>query len=109
VGPGGALAAVVLGGGVLAYEAATLAPVRSGSPCAVRGLWWLDADSVLLACGADDALTLAFNLRTGEWDTAPRGPRDASQRLWGRPLYVQGCDNLPCTAPAPLGSQPPRG
>lgn len=106
VGPGGALAAVVLGGGVLAYEAGTLAPVRAGAPCAVRGLWWLDADSVLLACGADDALTLSFNLRTGEWDAVPRGPRALSQRLWGRALYVQGCDNLPCTAPAPLGSEP---
>jgi hypothetical protein len=37
----------------------------------------------------------------------PPGPRAPSQRLWGRALYVQGCDNLPCTAPAPLGSEPP--
>jgi hypothetical protein len=50
---------------------------------------------------------LSFNLRTGEWDAVPRGPRALSQRLWGRALYVQGCDNLPCTAPAPLASEPP--
>lgn len=107
VGPGGTLAAVELGGGVLAYEAGTLAPVYAGAPCAVRALWWLDADSVLLACGVDDALSLSFNLRTGQWDAVPRGARAPSRRLWSRPLDVQGCDNLPCTAPAPLGSQPP--
>lgn len=107
VGPGGSFAAVVLGGGVLAFHAGTLTPLRAGAPCAVRGLWWLDRESVLLACGADDALTLSFNLLTGASDAVPRGARSPSQRLWERALYVQGCDNLPCTAPAPLGSQPP--
>lgn len=98
VGPDGALAAVVLRGGVLAYEARTLAPVRAASPCEVEGLDWLDGDSVLLACGPDGALALALNLRTGEWDVAPRGTR--------APRAVEGCDNLPCSAAVPLASEP---
>ena len=80
--------------------------MRAGSPCAVRELWWLEADAVLLACEAKDALALTFHLRTGMWDAAPRAPRASALRLLGRPLYVQGCDNLPCTAPAPLAAEP---
>lgn len=102
VGPDGGLAAVVVGGGVVAYEARNLTPVRAEAPCEVEALWWLDApDRVLLACGPGDGLALTLDLRTGRQEQAPRRHRTPARRLSGRALYVQGCDGLPCTAPAP--------
>ncbi len=102
VGPGGMLAAVVIGGGVVAYEASTLTPLRAEAPCQVEGLWWLDApERVLLACGPGQASALSFDLKTGQSTKVPHRVRAPARRLSGRPLYVQGCDGLPCTASAP--------
>jgi hypothetical protein len=102
VGPGGALAVVVVGGGVVAYEARTLALVRAESPCQVEGLWWLDTpERVLLACGAGQGFALTLDLKTGQQAEAPLRPRTPARRLPGLALYVQGCDGLPCTAAAP--------
>ena len=67
MGPGGAVAAVVVGGGVVAYEARTLTPLRAEAPCQVEALWWLDSpERVLLACGPGQGPALTLNLRTGE-------------------------------------------
>lgn len=100
VGPGGLVAAVLVDGGVVAYEARTLALLRAEAPCQVEGLWWMDTpERVLLTCGPGPALTL--DLRTGQRTEAPRRARTPARRLPGRPLYVHGCDGLPCTAPPP--------
>jgi hypothetical protein len=102
VGPEGALAAVLVHGVVVAYEARTLTPLHAEAPCQVSGLWWLEApDRVLLSCGINQELALKVNLRTGTREEAPRRFRTPARRLPGRPLYVHGCDGLPCTAPAP--------
>jgi hypothetical protein len=102
VGPGGKLAAVVMGGGVVAYEARTLTPLGAEAPCQVEGLWWMDTpERVLLACGPGQEAALLLDLRTGERADAPRRFRQPARRLSGLALYVQGCDGLPCTAPAP--------
>jgi hypothetical protein len=102
VGPEARLAAVVVGGGVVAYEARTLTLLRAEAPCQVEGLWWLDApDRVLLACEPGGGSALMLNLRTGERAMAPHRSRQPARRLPGLALYVQGCDGLPCTGPAP--------
>jgi hypothetical protein len=102
VGPSGTLAAVVVGGGVVAFEARTLAPVRAEAPCQVEGLWWLDTpDRVLLTCGAGQDRALTLELRTGLQTEAPKRHRAPARRLSAAMLYVQGCDGLPCTAPVP--------
>lgn len=102
VGPEGVLAAVVVEGGVVAYEARSLTPLWAEAPCQVEGLWWLDApERVLLACGPGHERALRVDLRTGLREEAPRRYRTPARRLSGRPLYVHGCDGLPCTAPAP--------
>jgi hypothetical protein len=102
VGSEGVLAAVVVQGGVVAYEARTLATLRAEAPCQVQELWWLDTpERVLLACGPGDQPALRVDLRTGLREELPHRFRTPARRLSGRPLYVQGCDGLPCTAPAP--------
>lgn len=102
VGPGGKLAAVLMGGGVVAYEARTLTPLRAEAPCQVEGLWWMDTpERVLLACSPGQEAALLLDLRTGERADAPCRARQPARRLPGLALYVQGCDGLPCTAPAP--------
>ncbi|MFB1480168.1 hypothetical protein [Corallococcus sp. RDP092CA] len=108
IGPGGALAAVEWGGGVLVYDARTLELVRAEAPCAVEFLWWLDAaDQVLLACGgpapqdAPGPAALRFDVRTGAREEMPTRTRTPARRLSGRALYVQGCDGFPCTASPP--------
>ncbi|NOK11117.1 hypothetical protein [Corallococcus exercitus] len=108
VGPGGVLAAVEWGGGVIVYDARTLELVRAEAPCAVEFLWWLDgADQVLLACGAPASpdtpgpASLRFNVRTGAREAVPASTRAPARRLSGRALYVQGCDGFPCTASPP--------
>lgn len=108
VGPGGTLAAVEWGGGVLVYDARSLELVRAEAPCAVEFLWWLDsADQVLLACGgpasqdAPGPASLRFDVRTGAREEVPARTRPPARRLPGRALYVQGCDGFPCTASPP--------
>ncbi|RKG85305.1 hypothetical protein [Corallococcus terminator] len=106
VGPGGVLAAVEWGGGVLVYEARTLALVRAEAPCAVEFLWWLDTpDQILLRCGATEEApppaALRFDVRSGARQEVPDRTRAPARRLPGRALYVQGCDGFPCTATPP--------
>lgn len=102
VGPGGALAAVLVGGGVVAYEARTLTLLRAEAPCQVDALWWQDTpEQVLIACGPEQGPALSLDLRTGQRAEMSRRVRVPARRLSGLPLYVQGCDGLPCTAPAP--------
>ncbi|MDY7227746.1 hypothetical protein [Hyalangium rubrum] len=101
VGPEGLLAAVVVDGGLIAYEARSLTLLRAEAPCQVEGLWWLDApERVLLACEGQQP-ALSVDLRTGQREEAPRRWRTSARRLPGRPLYVHGCEGLPCTAPSP--------
>jgi hypothetical protein len=102
VSPGGTRAAVVVDGGVVAYEARTLQLLRAEAPCHVETLWWLDSpDRVLLACGDEQGRALWLDLQTGQQAEATHRVRKPARRLPGLPLYVQGCDGLPCSAPAP--------
>ena len=102
VGPEGKLAAVLVGGGVVAYEAGTLSLLRAEAPCQVEELWWLEAPAqVLLACGPGPGRALTLDLKTGQQAQKEHHPKAPARRLSGLALYVQGCDGLPCTAPAP--------
>nr|WP_164017529.1 hypothetical protein [Pyxidicoccus trucidator] len=102
VGATGALAAVLVEGALQVYDARTLAPLASEPPCPVEGLWWLDEPQrMLIGCAPTGAPAFTLDLRAGTHAPAPGAPATPARRLFGRALYVQGCDGFPCTAPAP--------
>lgn len=102
VGAGGALAAVLSEGGLRVYDARTLAPLKAEPPCPVDSLWWLDApERVLVGCASEGSPAFTLDLKTGAREPVPVRPGAPARRLSGRPVYVQGCDGFPCTAPAP--------
>lgn len=103
VGAGGILAAVLSEGVLRVFDARTLTPIELASPCAVETVWWLDApDRLLIGCAPSGAPSFTVDVRTGVQEKAPEYRSLApARRLSGRPLYVQGCDGFPCTAPPP--------
>ncbi|WP_343073420.1 hypothetical protein [Pyxidicoccus fallax] len=102
VGAAGTLAAVLTDGALRVYDARTLSPLPAEPPCAVDRLWWLDApERMLIGCAPSGAPAFTLDLRAGTHAPAPRSPETPARRLFGRALYVQGCDGFPCTAPAP--------
>ncbi|MFP2931358.1 hypothetical protein ACLESO_40450 [Pyxidicoccus sp. 3LG] len=101
VGATGAFAAVLFGGYMRLYDARTLAPLETHTPCAVEGLWWLDVPERLMIGCAADGRAYTLDLRSRDYIPAHDRPATPARRLIGRALYVQGCDGFPCTAPAP--------
>lgn len=75
--------------------------LRAEAPCTVAFAWWLDQHRARLSCAPSGSLFLTIDLDTGRTEVAPRAPRVPSQRLGPGETWVQACDLLPCTAPAP--------
>jgi hypothetical protein len=102
VGAGGTLAAVLAEGALRVYDARTLEPLGAEPPCAVAQLWWLDApERVRVGCFPEGGPAFTLDLKTGAREPAPARPGTPARRLSGLPVYVQGCDGFPCTAPPP--------
>ncbi|TQF11430.1 hypothetical protein FJV41_34285 [Myxococcus llanfairpwllgwyngyllgogerychwyrndrobwllllantysiliogogogochensis] len=103
VGSGGVLAAVLSEGLLRVFDTRTLTPIELDLPCAVETVWWLDEpDRLLIGCTPSGAPSFSVDVRTGMREKAPEYRSLApARRLSGRPLYVQGCDGFPCTAPPP--------
>ncbi|WP_338863342.1 hypothetical protein [Myxococcus stipitatus] len=102
VGANGLLAAVLSEGHLRVYDTQTLAPRELAPPCPVESLWWLDApEQMLIACSPPGAPSYVLDARTGTRQEVPARHLAPARRLSGRPLYVQGCDGFPCTAPPP--------
>ncbi|WP_308471959.1 hypothetical protein [Myxococcus landrumensis] len=102
VGAEGLLAAVLLDGHLGVYDTHTLAPRELDIPCPVESLWWLDSpDQMLIGCTPPGAPSYVLDARTGTRREVPARHLAPARRLSGRPLYVQGCDGFPCTAPPP--------
>jgi hypothetical protein len=98
----GALSAVVAGGGLFAFRSANLALVRAEAPCDVEFLWWHpQGTGALLSCGPGGSFALNIDVASGEREASPAKPRLRSALVPGRGIYVQSCEQLPCTAPAP--------
>ncbi len=92
--------AVAVGGGLFAFDAQRLQKRVAEAPCEVNFLWWLrGSHRALLRCGADDELALELDVDSGNREAAPKMKRTVSELHDG--LYVQSCEALPCTAPAP--------
>lgn len=91
---------VVVGGGVYVFSARAEL-LRAEAPCTIDFLWWLDGHRALLACRPVGALWLTIELDSGRAETAEARPRVPSVRAGPGALWVQPCDVLPCTAPAP--------
>jgi hypothetical protein len=102
----GSLFAVVAANAVHVFRSDDLAPVRSESPCQAEFLWWLpSASQALVACGPKHASALILDVVTGQSELAPAAerPRSALVPLLGS--YVQECEQLPCSTPAPLSTR----
>lgn len=97
----GTLATVVAGGGLFAFTVPELKTVRAEAPCDVEFLWWTRGDGAVLSCGPASSFALALHVRSGARDAAPRRNRARSVLVPGLGVYVQPCEQLPCTAPAP--------
>jgi len=103
VGANDTLAAVLSEGTLRVYDARTLAPHEVRPPCPVDTVWWLDApERLLIGCSPSGAPSFTLDVRTGGLEETPGGRSlTPARRLGSRPLYVQGCDGFPCTAPPP--------
>lgn len=98
----GTLIAVAAGTGLFVLRAAGLELLRAEAPCRVEFAWWLqEPGRVLVACGPQGSWALSVQVATGEQEAAPDQPRIRSVLLPRLGAYVQDCDHLPCTAPAP--------
>lgn len=93
---------VVSGGALFVFEAQTLRLVRAESPCTVRGAWWSPSGHrALLDCQGTDGFALYLDVDTGEREAADARSRVQSTLVPRLGLWVQACEQLPCTAPAP--------
>jgi len=98
----GSVAAVVAGGGLFAYRAANLAPVRAEAPCDAEYLWWhARGTGALLSCGPRESFALTLDVVSGEREASPARSRNRSGLVPDLGVYVQSCEQLPCTAPPP--------
>ncbi|MCP3099855.1 hypothetical protein LZ198_13350 [Myxococcus sp. K15C18031901] len=103
VGADNTLAAVLSEGTLRVYDARTLMPYDVQPPCPVETVWWLDTpERLLIGCAPAGGPSFVLDVRTGAREAVPEGrPLTPARRLGSRPLYVQGCDGFPCTAPPP--------
>jgi hypothetical protein len=84
------------------FRSADLSQVRSESPCRAEFLWWLsDPAYALISCGPNADFALVMNVVTGERESAPRKDRPRSVLVPRVGKYVQDCERLPCSTPAP--------
>jgi hypothetical protein len=98
----GTLAAVVAGSGVFAFDTSNLKLLRAEAPCEVEFSWWgAEDDELLLSCGPESGFALTVHVRSGVREAAPRRQRVHSLLVPGPRVWVQPCEQLPCTAPAP--------
>ena len=94
--------ALVTSGGLFVYDARRLTPLLGEAPCAVEFLWWrTEGHRALLACGPEASWALELDVDTGAREAAPKRSRTPSVLVPQRGLYVQECEQLPCTATAP--------
>ena len=101
----GARVALVVGGGMYVFEAASLAKLRGEAPCDLEYLWWLrdEADTgptrhhAQLACGPEASWGLTIDVDSNAQEKATP-PRERAVLAGPRGPYVRRCDMLPCTA-----------
>ena len=95
--------ALLISGGVFVWKTEGLKLLRAEAPCAVEAGWWLtEGHRLLLACGPDADFALEWDVDTGAQAAAPqRKARSRSALVPGLKLYVQGCEQLACTAAPP--------
>lgn len=90
----------LLGGGRFAVvQAATLEPTRAEPPCPVTRLWWLAAPTRLVVECPE--LAVELDAVSGDTSLADARRRVPSTLLGAAGLYVQPCDQLPCSAEPP--------
>lgn len=97
--PDGRHLALIADSGVVAFDADTLAPVRSEAPCAVSGAAWTLAPATLtLLCGEEPSYALRLELTAGARESVPLPePLPIAALLQAR-RFVHACDGLPCTS-----------
>jgi hypothetical protein len=94
--------AVVTSGGLFVYDAQRLAQILAEAPCAVEFLWWRkEGHRALLSCAPDASWALELDVDSGAREAAPKLKRSPSVLEIGHSIYVQECEQLPCTASAP--------
>jgi hypothetical protein len=94
--------ALIISGGVFVWSTDALKPLRAEAPCAVEAAWWLtEGHRLLLSCGPDSDFALEWDVDTGAQTAAPQRKRARSGLVAGLKLYVQGCEQLACTAAPP--------
>jgi len=98
----GELLAAIAGHGIFVYRSLDLSLVRAESPCEVEFLWWLPEPlRAVLSCGPAASWAIEMDVSTGERETALKRDRIRSALVPLLRTYVQGCEQLPCVAPAP--------
>ena len=97
----GTLLAVVTGSAAHVLRASDLSTVRLEDSCKAQFLWWLASPTRALISCAEAGSTLLIDVATGSKQAASpvRHARSSLIPLLG--AYVQGCDQLPCSAPPP--------
>ncbi len=94
--------ALIAGRGVFAYRALDLRPLRAEGPCEAEYLWWsTEPGKAIVACGPKESWALTLQVDTGEREAAPPRTRVRSTLAQRAKRYVQSCEQLPCSAPAP--------
>ncbi|MBX7112857.1 MAG: hypothetical protein K1X64_00885 [Myxococcaceae bacterium] len=98
----GSLVLLVAATGVFAFQAHDATEVRRESPCPVEYAWWLpNGTTARLACAPNHSWALDVDMRSGTSEKAELQHSGPSTLLPLSGLYVESCDGLPCTAPAP--------
>ncbi len=98
----GTRVALVAGKGVFAYRAKDLLPLRAEGPCEAEYLWWsTEPAKAVVSCAPGASWALTLDVASGEREAAPARARIRSTLAPKARLYVQACEHLPCSAPAP--------
>ncbi len=98
----GSLVAVVAGTGLFVFRAGDLSAVLAEGPCEVEFLWWLpDPTRAVVACGPKASWALELQVGSTQRETAPAKDRIQAALVPRLGRYVQPCEHLPCSAPAP--------
>jgi hypothetical protein len=98
----GTRVALVHGGGFSIFDAHSLAVVTSQAPCDVEFLWWRPGGhEVILSCGPGASWGLRVDTNVDRQEALTAAPPVRAFLAGPRPVWVQACDGLPCSAPAP--------